>query len=60
MFFRIQFLIDFYRILEAKWLPGALQKFVKNSKSRNKSRSGTRLLFGGASDMGFGMIWEGF
>ena len=60
MFFRTQFLIDFYRILEAKWLPGALQKFVKNSKSRNKSRSGTRLLFWGASDMGFGMIWEGF
>ena len=60
MFFRIQFLIDFYRILEAKWLPGALQKFAKNAKNRNKSRSGTRLLFGGASDMGFGVIWQGF
>ena len=42
MFFRAQFLIDFHRILEAKWLPGPLKKIAKNRKNCNQSRSGTR------------------
>ena len=56
MFFRIQFLIDFYRILEAKWLPGALQKIEKNEKVAIKVGLAHVCFFGGL------LIWvsEGF